>query len=197
MYRHSRHTSDSKVDNLNRGWACAEGFDRTSNISYHEHMPASLTLGETIRRLRRHKKWSLGTLAQETGLSYSYLSRVENDSASPQADAVARLAEALDGDIRELLELAACLPDVILKRIARREEETPAGSLSRSAHRDDEVPSGSVGALVTDLAMMHGFQVPEAHSLAAAIERLVSLPPEQRASITRLILTLDSNRDDE
>ena len=88
-------------------------------------------------------------------------------------------------------------PDVILKRIARREEETPAGSLSRSAHRDDEVPSGSVGALVTDLAMMHGFQVPEAHSLAAAIERLVSLPPEQRASITRLILTLDSNRDDE
>ena len=131
------------------------------------------------------------------GLSYSYLSRVENDSASPQADAVARLAEALDGDIRELLELAACLPDVILKRIARREEETPAGSLSRSAHRDDEVPSGSVGALVTDLAMMHGFQVPEAHSLAAAIERLVSLPPEQRASITRLILTLDSNRDDE
>ena len=103
----------------------------------------------------------------------------------------------LDGDIRELLELAACLPDVILKRIARREEETPAGSLSRSAHRDDEVPSGSVGALVTDLAMMHGFQVPEAHSLAAAIERLVSLPPEQRASIMRLILTLDSNRDDE
>ena len=62
----------------------------------HQHMPASLTLGETIRRLRRHKKWSLGTLAQETGLSYSYLSRVENDSASPQADAVARLAEALD-----------------------------------------------------------------------------------------------------
>ena len=160
-------------------------------------MPTSLTLGETIRRLRRQKKWSLGTLAEKTGLSYSYLSRVENDSASPQADAVARLAEALDGDIRELLELAACLPEVILQRIARREEGSPAGSLNRSAHRDGEASHGSVGALVTDLAMMHGFQVPEAHNLAAAIERLVALPPEQRASITGLILTLDSNRDDQ
>ena len=50
--------------------------------------------GETLRRLRRGKRWSLGTLAERTGLSDFYLSRVENDSASSQADAVARLAAA-------------------------------------------------------------------------------------------------------
>ena len=160
-------------------------------------MNRQLTFGETIRRLRRQKKWSLGMLAEETGLSYSHLSRVENDSASPQADAVARLAEALDGDLRELLELAACLPAVILQRIARREEGSPAGSLNRSARRDDESPRGSVGALVTDLAIRYGLQAPEAQELAEAIERLVAFPPEQRASITRLILTLESNRDDQ
>ncbi|MDA0365506.1 MAG: helix-turn-helix transcriptional regulator [Chloroflexi bacterium] len=160
-------------------------------------MNQHLTFGETIRRLRREQKWSLGKLAEETGLSYSYLSRVENDSASPQADAVARLAQALDGDLRELLELAACLPDVILQRLSRREEGSPAGSLNRSAHRDDQTPRGSVGALVAELAIDYGFQVSEAHSVADAIERLVNLPPEQRASITRLILTLDSNRDDQ
>ncbi len=160
-------------------------------------MNRQLTFGETIRRLRRQKEWSLSMLAEETGLSYSHLSRVENDSASPQADAVARLAEALDGDLRELLELAACLPAVILQRIARREEGSPAGSLNRSARRDDESPRGSVGALVTDLAIQYGLQTPEAQELAEAIERLVALPPEQRASITRLILTLESNRDDQ
>ncbi len=160
-------------------------------------MNRQLTFGETIRRLRRQKEWSLGMLAEETGLSYSHLSRVENDSASPQADAVARLAEALDGDLRELLELAACLPAVILQRIARREEGSPAGSLNRSARRDDESPRGSVGALVTDLAIQYGLQGPEVQELAEAIERLVALPPEQRASITRLILTLESNRDDQ
>ena len=160
-------------------------------------MNRQLTFGETMRRLRRQKEWSLGMLAEETGLSYSHLSRVENDSASPQADAVARLAEALDGDLRELLELAACLPAVILQRIARREEGSPAGSLNRSARRDDESPRGSVGALVTDLAIQYGLQGPEVQELAEAIERLVALPPEQRASITRLILTLESNRDDQ
>lgn len=160
-------------------------------------MNQRLTFGETIRRLRRQKKWSLGKLAEATGLSYSYLSRVENDSASPQAEAVARLAEALDGDLRELLELAACLPEVILQRISRREEGSAAGSLNRFAHRSDEPDQGSVGALVADLAMQHGLPVPEAHDLADAIERLVTLPPEQRASFTRLILTLDSNRDDQ
>ena len=158
-------------------------------------MNRQLTFGETMRRLRRQKEWSLGTLAEETGLSYSHLSRVENDSASPQADAVARLAEALDGDLRELLELAACLPAVILQRIARREEGRPAGSLNRSARRDDESPRGSVGALVTDLAIQYGLQGPEVQELAEAIERLVALPPEQRASIARLILTLESKRD--
>lgn len=160
-------------------------------------MNEKLTLGETIRRLRRQKKWNLGKLAEETGLSYSYLSRVENDSASPQADAVVRLAEALDGDLRELLELAACLPEVILKRISRRVEGSPAASLNRSAHRDDGSSHGSVGALIIDLAMQHGLPVPEAHDLADAIERLVTLPPDQRATLTRLILTLDSNRGNE
>ena len=160
-------------------------------------MNQRLTFGETIRRLRRQKKWSLGRLSEETGLSYSYLSRVENDSASPQAEAVARLAEALDGDLRELLELAACLPDVILQRISRRESGSPAGSLNRSTHRDGSPQPGSIEALVADLAIQHGLPVSEASDLADAIERLVTLPPEQRASFTRLILTLDSNRDDQ
>ena len=160
-------------------------------------MNTRLTFGETIRRLRRQKQWSLGKLAEETGLSYSHLSRVENDSAHPQADGVVRLAEALDGDLRELLELAACLPEVILQRIAARERGNPAGALNRPAHPGDPAPPSSVSALVADLAIQYGLQRSEAHDLAVAIERLVHLSPEQRASITRLILTLDSNRDDQ
>jgi transcriptional regulator with XRE-family HTH domain len=160
-------------------------------------MNSTLTLGETIRRLRRHKKWSLSTLAEETGLSYSYLSRVENDSASPQADAVARLSDALDGDLRELLELADCLPEVILNRIARRSGGTATGALNRTAGEGDPPLEDSVGALVSNLAIVHGLLVPEAHGLADAVERLVTLPADQRDSIMALILTLDSNRDDQ
>ena len=160
-------------------------------------MDQQLTLGETVRRLRRRKRWSLGTLAERTGLSYSHLSRVENDSASPQADGIARLAEALDGDLRALLELAACLPEVILQRISRQEGGHPSGSLPRAAHRAGKSPSGAITQFVIDLASHSELPLPEAHDLADAVARLVTLPPAQRASITRLILTLESNREDQ
>ena len=139
-------------------------------------MDDRLTFGETIRRLRRERKWSLGTLAEQTGLSYSFLSRVENDSASPEAKTVARLAEVLDGDLRELLELADCLPEVILSRIARRQDGAGAGALNRSAGRDERPSGRSIGALVTDLALVHGLPASEAYSLADAVERLMTLP---------------------
>ena len=158
-------------------------------------MDDPLTLGETIRRLRRRKQWSLGTLAERTGLSYFHLSRVENDSARPRADAIARLAEALDGNLRDLLELADCLPEVILRRISRQEALPLGASLPRAAHRGGESHPGAMAQFVTDLASRSGLPLPEAEDLADAVERLVSLPPEQRASITRLILTLESNRD--
>lgn len=159
-------------------------------------MDEKLTFGETVRRLRRAKKWSLGQLQTETELSYSYLSRVENDSASPQVEAVTKIAEALDGDLEDLLRLANCLPEVILERLSRR-TETAGASLNRTAGQGGAQPNGSVGALVVDLAMGRGLPVSEANSLADAIERLVDMPAQQRDSITSLILTLDSNRGDQ
>jgi len=155
-------------------------------------MEEKLTFGETIRRKRRAKKWSLVELQKATGLSYSYLSRVENDSASPQVEAVAKIAEALDADVTELLELAQCLPEVILKRLAQRTEAS-ASALNRTAGAGADGPKSSVGALVTELAVGRGLPVPEANELADVVERLVALPPDQRSLATRLILTLESN----
>ena len=159
-------------------------------------MEMKLTFGETVRRRRRAKKWSLGQLQEATGLSYSYLSRVENDSASPQVEAVAKIAEALDADVTELLELAQCLPEVILKRLSHR-TEAGAGSLNRTAGSGAEQPPRSVGALVAELAVGRGLPVSEANDLADVVERLVGLSPDQRALAMRLILTLESHRDDE
>lgn len=157
-------------------------------------MNPQLTFGETIRRLRREKRWSLGTLAEQTGLSYSYLSRVENDSASPQADVVARLAEALEGDLTHLLELADCLPRVILDRIIERGDSVgPTLNRTAGAGRGNPEPDG-VGELIVDLALQHGLSVAEAHRVANAVGRLVMLPDETRRGVTNLILSLEANR---
>ncbi len=153
-------------------------------------MEAKLTFGETVRRLRRQKKWSLGQLQQATGLSYSYLSRVENDSASPQVEAVTKIAEALDGDLGELLELANCLPEVILKRLVRRAEASGA-SLNRSAGTGGSAPTSRVAALVAELAIASGLSVAEANEMADVIERLVKLPPAKRGSFIDFIRMLE------
>ena len=153
-------------------------------------METKLTFGETVRRLRRQKKWSLGQLQEATGLSYSYLSRVENDSASPQADAVSKIAEALDGNLEELLELADCLPDVNLRRLMRRAEASGA-SLNRSAGAGASPPASPVGALVAELAIAKGLSAAEANDIADAIELLVKLPPEKRGSFLDLIRMLE------
>ncbi len=156
-------------------------------------MDERLTFGETIRRLRREKKWSLGTLAEKTGLSYSFLSRVENDSASPQADAVARLAEALEGDLPHLLELADCLPRLILDRImARGDAVGPTLNRSAGPGRDD-APPDAVGALIVDLALKHGLSVADGQEVAEAIESLLRLPVPARRGVTSMIHSLEAN----
>src|SRR5947209_7043966 len=96
------------------------------------HMNGNVTFGECIHRLRRAKGWQLAQLAAATGMASTHLSRIENDNVVPNAESVVKLAKALDGDLRQMLELADCLPREILERFVRRASDS-APSLHRSA----------------------------------------------------------------
>ena len=55
------------------------------------------TLGEKVRQLRKGRQWTLKSLANQTGLSQSYLSAIEKGKRpNPSFCAVVRLADALD-----------------------------------------------------------------------------------------------------
>jgi len=155
-----------------------------------------LTLGEYIRRLRRAAKRSLSSLAEETHISYSHLSRIENDSTVPNADTVARIATALDGDLKLMLEMADCLPRAILDRIAAREETTSPSSLRR-ALGDDPNRSGlprDSGADLNGLALAADPSEVELSAVMTAVSRLVLLKPAQRSAVIRLIQSLYEER---
>src|SRR5438445_792694 len=68
-------------------------------------------LGNAMRRRREQHALSLRDVAEETGVSASTLSRIENGTGKPDADNIARLAAWLDTPIervmRRALELAA------------------------------------------------------------------------------------------
>lgn len=60
-------------------------------------------LGPRIRARRALLRVTLDALAQRTGLSKSYLSRIENGKKTPPLDTLARIARALGTDINLLL----------------------------------------------------------------------------------------------
>lgn len=55
-----------------------------------------MALGERIRQLRKEYKWSQGDLAAKISADAAQISRYENGHMAPSADAVVRLAQALD-----------------------------------------------------------------------------------------------------
>ena len=60
-------------------------------------------LGSAIRRRREQQGMSLRDLADETGVSASTLSRIENGTGQPDADNIARLAGWLDMPIERVM----------------------------------------------------------------------------------------------
>ena len=155
-----------------------------------------LTLGEYIRRLRRAAKRSLHSLSEETRISYSHLSRIENDSTVPNAHTVAQIATALDGDLKVMLEMAKCLPRTILDRIAAREEARSPTPLSRALGDDPNRsgPSRGSGADLNDLALAAGLNENETSDIVDAVKHLVHLKPVQRAAVMSLIRSLYEER---
>jgi transcriptional regulator with XRE-family HTH domain len=158
-------------------------------------MTEQLTFGEYMRRLRRAKGLNLSDLTQRTELSYSHLSRIENDSSLPQPKTVVEIATALDGDLKRMLELAECLPQVILDRMVERGEGATA-MLKRSANRrSGHSNEMTLNELARQIAKTSGVSASEAAGIADAVERLVQLDEHQRSAVTNLIRSLTVDRE--
>ncbi len=150
-----------------------------------------LTLGEYIRRLRREANRSLHDVATRTGISYSHLSRIENDSTVPSAESVARLAEALGGDLKLMLEKADCLPRFILDRIVAREEAPHTVRLKRAAL---DTTAGTASADVIEdvlvLGLAAGLTTEDARELADTVQHILKLSPTTRRAIAQFLRSL-------
>jgi transcriptional regulator with XRE-family HTH domain len=70
------------------------------------------TFGQKLREFRLEKGMTLRALAEAAGVDFTYLSKIENDKVGylPGAETIRDLAQALEVDAIELLELANKLP---------------------------------------------------------------------------------------
>jgi transcriptional regulator with XRE-family HTH domain len=160
-------------------------------------MQDQLSLGEYIRRLRKREECSLQSVAEKAGISYSHLSRIENDSTLPNPNTVALIAGALNGDLKLMLEMADCLPRAILDRIVAHEEIGGPASLRRTAGSEEAAAAGGdADRHLINLAVASGADDAEANELAKAVGQLMRLTPTQRRAVSRLIKSLYRERDE-
>ena len=83
-----------------------------------------MTFGSRIRALRQAKTLTLRDVAKKVNVTFTYLSKIENQKLSfgeyPIDELIVRLARVLDADPDELLILAQKVPDTIRKKVLQR-----------------------------------------------------------------------------
>lgn len=65
---------------------------------------AQRRVGKQIRQLRKERKWSQEFLAAEAGLNVNYLGGIERGERNPSLKNLARIADALEVTIPDLVE---------------------------------------------------------------------------------------------
>jgi transcriptional regulator with XRE-family HTH domain len=84
-------------------------------------MYISLTMetgfGAKLRALRQERGMTLRALAEAAGVDFTYLSKIENERVEhlPSVETIRDLAQALEVDAMELLQLANKLPPELVK----------------------------------------------------------------------------------
>jgi transcriptional regulator with XRE-family HTH domain len=76
--------------------ASKESMVAAQCLAMPDHPGSALPLGERLKQLRRERGWSQADLAAKVGADAGQISRYENGRMTPSAEAVVKLAEALD-----------------------------------------------------------------------------------------------------
>ena len=94
------------------------------------------TMGAVLRRERRERQLTLKELAERSSLSVVYLGEIERGKKYPSALVLERLADALDLNVSDLLELFADelrgvrQPQMAIGFMPQRRDVTPSASVS-------------------------------------------------------------------
>lgn len=80
-----------------------------------------MTFGNHIKTLRKKRRMTQRELADQLGVNFTYISKIENDKLEvlPSEDLIRRMAGVLAADAEELLDLAGKLDLKQLQQVAK------------------------------------------------------------------------------
>ncbi len=98
-------------------------------------MGKSETIGATLRDLRKHTKLGIKTVAPKVGVSYTYLSKIENDVKLPSPGLIMMLCDLYGVDADNLIAKLGTIPEDIQEIVKEHGKE--AFDLLRSTYSSD------------------------------------------------------------
>ena len=114
-----------------------------------------MTFGQRLRELRKAKVMTQMDLANEVGINFTYLSKLETGVVPPPREkTIIALATVLDADLDELFGLAKKMPSDLRKQVDtemirmlrsfKDEKETSIHATSTSEQRIDELQTSEI-----------------------------------------------------
>lgn len=100
-----------------------------------------MEFGHILRRLRAKRGLGIKTLAPDLGVTYSYLSKLENSEVGPSEELVSRVAEYFNYDRDELLLSAGKVPPEILEILRTHPQDAVEFLRERFGKRRDRSES--------------------------------------------------------
>jgi transcriptional regulator with XRE-family HTH domain len=82
-----------------------------------------MRFGQLLRKLRAERKLGIKRLAPDLGVSYSYLSKLENSEVGPSEEMVAKVAKYFRYDRDRLLLSAGKVPPNVLRILQDNPDE--------------------------------------------------------------------------
>ena len=90
-----------------------------------------ITFGEQVKKLRKEKRITQLELAQQIGVDFTYISKIENNKTihSPSEKIIRKIAEVLETDAEKLILLADKVPQNLQETIVNDSEDFVASFL--------------------------------------------------------------------
>jgi transcriptional regulator with XRE-family HTH domain len=115
--------------------ATGEGQGLTGQATLGRLYPVGKEFGEYLRGLRQETGRGIKQVGPEVGVSYSYLSKLENGLLDPSEGTIEKLAAYYGVDVERLKTAAGRLPPDVARILAERPEEAVALLRSRFGGR--------------------------------------------------------------
>jgi transcriptional regulator with XRE-family HTH domain len=140
-----------------------------------------------LRAVRKQRGLTLAILAEQTGLTKSYLSKIERQQSTPSIAVALKVARALDVDVAQSFADKTADEKIVVDRFGEQPRKSPASSTRTRRGWCQDHLGGAIGVVVVEQSVQDAltFCVVDEDRILVACAHLAEQGAEQAGQRTR------------